>query len=61
MLSLCTMVAAGAPGGIKHWADSHYFAVPARILDISTSFAFIFPFQHFHRGKGPDNPRGNLG
>jgi hypothetical protein len=34
--------------GDKQWADSHYFAVPAPgIYDISTSFAFIFPFQHF--------------
>ena len=34
--------------GDKQWADSHYFAVPAPgIYDISTSFSFIFPFQHF--------------
>jgi hypothetical protein len=34
--------------GNKEYADSHYFAVPApNPFDISTSFAFIFPLQHF--------------
>ncbi|HZV46345.1 MAG TPA: hypothetical protein VFG06_03225 [Thermodesulfovibrionales bacterium] len=40
----------GSPyeNGNKQYADSHYFAVPApNAFDLSTSFAFIFPLQHF--------------
>jgi hypothetical protein len=31
----------------KLFADSHYFALEAPLYDVTSSFAFIFPFQHY--------------